>query len=233
MSISGAQRSVYAHYEQLVAPLRLVFTQFSQHGGDPAEKPHSFYRLARGWIAMQEHGIVQDYAHIIAVRPDAALTAPLRLAVVCRSHPGLSILSGSFQRPMDFHDRDIDFGVLACSPAALNLWVAPYIVPVFVNSLSCPRSWYKQGDDEHLGCPVARPAAFNGSWTARICTGLKDGGRAGRLCASTDLLSRAHIPFDHLDADGIFLRLLVNRVTTYAWREAKRDAEGHNCTGPA
>jgi len=102
------QRGVSAQFESMIAPHRLVFAQFSQFGGKHFEKPTAFYRLARGWLTMQDWGIAQVYARVLAIRPDAAFTAPLHLDVACRDHPGLSVLSGTLQRSMNFHDHDID-----------------------------------------------------------------------------------------------------------------------------
>ena len=85
-----------------------------------------------------------DYAAVFLTRPDAALTgasnagviapaalpmrarltAPLDLARVCSERPGLSIITGSSRhenRAGRLLNRDHDYMMLACTPAALLL----------------------------------------------------------------------------------------------------------------
>ena len=75
---------------------------------------------------MQALGIAQRFRFVIALRPDAALTEPVDIRAVCRRRPGTNVISGAIQRLSYFHDRDWDWGYLACHPASLNLWLAPY-----------------------------------------------------------------------------------------------------------
>ena len=51
--------------------------------------------------------------------------APLDLVKVCKTFPGLSHISGNIYRRSTFHNRDVDFGTLACRPELLRWWYEP------------------------------------------------------------------------------------------------------------
>ena len=73
-----------SHMATLLAPrVRLVYAQIHQQGGTSYDKPHGMYRLAHGWAALQALGLAQQYARVLVIRPDMALTAPLPLRRTC------------------------------------------------------------------------------------------------------------------------------------------------------
>ena len=214
----------------VLAPLPLVYTQFTQWGGQKYDRPFSFHRLARGWAGLQSIGFAQRYAHVLYLRPDAELTRELPLREVCSRSPGLNVISGASRRGLQdegtyFHHRDWDHGLLSCDPRALNRWLYPYIN----QSANC---------DDESGPPL--PEYFTGAWPAlffprnrtrhwrpaarpsydRPCSSSPNGWRCmlgkSKECAAVELFERARaqhstMRLGNLDRDGIFAKLLIRR----------------------
>jgi len=155
------------------------------------------YRLATSHAAIEAYGLVAKYDHLLVLRPDVYLTKPLLVSRACSAFASLVIISGTRQRMMHFHDRDWDWALLACEPRALHIWLRPHLT----SSVAC-----QPGELPGL------PPDFRGVWNAKA---IKPGidGIGWHECAALRDLTQEHLNVSNLDAQGIFSRLLVARLT--------------------
>ena len=153
------------------------------------------FRLAHGLRgALLSGNVSRDaYEHYLALRPDVVLTSPLLLREVCSTHPGVNIISGARVRPMHFHDRDWDLGLLACEPRGMSLWLQPYIDNNA--SMRCP----------FRSEPPPKPDAFHGNWTTALTGPLW--GVVRYECASIAYLRQNKVRLWNLDDMGIYASL--------------------------
>lgn len=100
---------------------------------------------------------VDQFTHVLAIRTDGFFTAPrsFDIAAACLASPGFNIISGSWTRPCFVHDRDMDFGFLACEPSLFKLY--------FSDGPTCKRKW--PGCLGKRSQPPRLPSDFTGSWT--------------------------------------------------------------------
>ena len=56
-----------------------------------------------------------NYKFSVITRPDVALSGPINVNKICIAEKTTYIISGSFTRRYIFHDRDWDFGYIACN----------------------------------------------------------------------------------------------------------------------
>ena len=94
-----------------------------------------------------------------------------------------------------FHERDWDFGALACDPYSLNLWLYGY---------------YDYNATCNAACPPL-PGDFSGIWSTTTCNDM-----ASRECVALRLFRAHNIRIGTLDAAGVYAGLLVNRRGTTA-----------------
>mmetsp|Transcript_30296 Transcript_30296/g.79343 ORF Transcript_30296/g.79343 Transcript_30296/m.79343 type:complete len:358 (-) Transcript_30296:15-1088(-) len=123
-------------------------------------------------------------------------TAHVDVRAICKSQPGYLFISGWWERPCFWHQRDLDFGAVACSPRALELdFAAPE---------RCEQRWpgCANGADE----PPPLPAGFSGSWSDHC------GAEALRACGTHEcdqvltFSSRGEL-LGNLDAREVFLKI--------------------------
>jgi len=204
-------RNLTQYLDAALAPhARLVHTYFSaayysfHEGGIGAKFPT---RLLWG---VQELGreTFAPYAHILVLRPDVVLTAPLHVQRVCQANGGLNIVGGVVPRGFGFYNRDWDFAVLSCEPSqetelsaidTLMTWYTPWQNK---SALLC------DADDS----PPPLPAGFDGMWTPSIVHS-----QARYECAGMQALRSRGVPIGNLDAQGVFSRLMVNRTAPENW----------------
>jgi len=130
-------------------------------------------------------------------------TTSVDFRAICKSQPGYHFISGSWERPCFWHQRDLDFGAVACSPRVLEL--------DFVDLERCEQHWpgCANGKDQ----PPPLPKGFSGSWNDHC------GNDALRACSSYEcdqiltFLSRGEF-LGNLDAQEIFL-------TIHRWNESE------------
>lgn len=176
-----------------------------QHGTE-----HTFdERWAAAWPAVRRlmHRGRGDgeraYQHLIVLRPDVALTKPLALAETCAHSPGLNIISGSFTRPYVFHNRDWDFGYLACGAAAARA--------AWGESDDGAAELLRDSPEANACCHTPPPLSpdFKGSWTAcALDARCSDQCSFGWACLLTKRAKRAGLRFGTLDQHGVFARML-------------------------
>lgn len=70
-----------------------------------------------------EHIELRKYDLTVVLRPDVTFTRALHVVPLCTQEKTTYIISGSFTRPYIFHNRDWDFGYVACD-ATLFRFVA-------------------------------------------------------------------------------------------------------------
>jgi hypothetical protein len=134
----------------------------------------------------------------IILRADAVFTTDyVDPVATCKLQPGYNYISGSFERPCFWHQRDWDFGGVACDARVLKL--------AFARPETCDRVWPGcfNGTDE----PPPLPKGFSGSWRTP-CNG-KSIRACGTLACNSVISFMKHDAFlGTLDAHGIFLDLL-------------------------
>ena len=90
--------------------------------------------------------------------------------------------------PPPFHNRDIDFGSVTCTPTSLRHWVAPFLKPNFTCSASCP---------------LHPPKAFNGKGVS--CDLLP---HYPDICGAMVAFRHHAVEFGNLDPLNVFLTIL-------------------------
>jgi len=133
----------------------------------------------------------------IILRADAVFTADyVDPAAACKWQPGYNYISGSTERPCFWHQRDWDFGGVACNPQVLRL--------AFARPETCDRVWPGcfNGTDE----PPPLPKGFSGSWRTP-CNGKSIRACGTLACNSVVSFMKHDAVLGTLDAHGIFLEL--------------------------
>jgi len=167
---------------------------------------HTMFRdkALRIWSGMRPSGS----SATMILRADAWFTTNhVDVVAICEMQPGYNIISGSKVRPCFVHNRDWDFGAVACNPHALRLYFNP--------TETCGSGWpgCVNGTDE----PPPLPEGFSGPWhnDGVVPPGCvrKSGNRACDLdtCNQVATFMKHNELFGTLDAHGIFLKLLRGR----------------------
>ncbi|CAK0801110.1 unnamed protein product [Prorocentrum cordatum] len=123
-------------------------------------------------------------------------TKHVNIASLCDSQPGYNFISGPWERPCFWHQRDWDLGAVACNPRVLQFGITPHSM--------CDSQWdgCANGSDE----PPPLPEGFSGSWKDKC------GDESLRACSTyqcnqvlTFMNSGEHL--GTLDTYGIFLTI--------------------------
>jgi hypothetical protein len=119
-------------------------------------------RWQQSWPTIRTLAAARRY--LIVLRPDVELTAPIDVPQTCKRHPGFNIISGDFERDFVFHNRDVDFGYLACSAATAELrWNPSQLERDGVHERG---SGPTNEDATCCRSPPSLPTGFTGSWNA-------------------------------------------------------------------
>jgi len=133
----------------------------------------------------------------IVLRADAVFTTDyVDPFAMCKLQPGYNFISGSTERPCFWHQRDWDFGGVACNPQVLKL--------AYARPETCDSVWPGcfNGTDE----PPPLPKGFSGSWRTP-CNGKSIRACGTRSCNSVVSFLKHDAFLGTLDAHGIFLEL--------------------------
>jgi len=127
-------------------------------------------------------------------------TKHVDISSLCDLQPGYNFISGPWERPCFWHQRDWDMGVVACNPRVLKLGTTP--------PERCDPQWNGciNGTDE----PPPLPEGFSGSWedncgdeSLRACD--------THQCNQVLTFMNQGESLGTLDAHGIFLRIHRHR----------------------
>ena len=184
-------------------------------GHHAASAPGALFsiRLADAWNSTLQH-IVHEYVHLIVLRFDVELLKPLRVLQMCVIRPGFSIISGSIQRKALFHDRDIDWGYLVCTPKTLKWWLAYWLDADGTSAAaSCAGTALALG----AKCPPPLPlddgrVVFTGRWRLdspiRECTQYKLGCIPASISVPLLLFRHKGVRLGTLDTHGLYANML-------------------------
>ena len=154
----------------------------------------------------------REYDHLIVLRPDASLAAPINLVSLCAAKPGFNIVSdqdvipGRWQ-PAYFHSRNWDFMWIACAPSALGLWLGEddgrRQVPVATNEAT-----FEASRRHYLNCSAIGPRCPPPFPVGEL-SGPSDNGVCSRPlfdeeCRALAMFAREGVRIGSLDSLGIF-----------------------------